>query len=99
MKVVTVLFAAVLSANAAADCSSVDWAPVDPDNPEASAAATGERRPGAMDSAERRKAYLDCLRPAPFVQERIPVTLHGVADEFDRKPEEFPARDNALAAN
>ena len=52
-----------------------------------------------VDAGERRQAYLDCLKPAPFVQERIVIEMDDIADEFSREQERFPARQKTVAAN
>ena len=97
MKAVAVVFAALFSAQVAADCSDIALESSIPDGQLAAQQEMQQAREDVVDHAERRKAYLDCLRPAPFVQERIVIDMEDIADEFSR--ERFLERDRTVAAN
>ena len=99
MKAVAVLFAVLFSAQVAADCSGIGVEPSIPTGQLATGQDMQKGREDAVDSVERRKAYLDCLRPAPFAQERIVIDMEDIADEFNRERERFPERDRSVAAN
>lgn len=100
MKTASMLLAALLSAQVAADCSDIEFEPTIPDGLEAVASDNLEARDEVPGYTERREAYLDCLKPAPFVQERIVIELDEIADDFSREQARFPVRtDEAVAAN
>ncbi len=99
MKATIAIFALFLASQAAADCSDIDWQPASSGGPAATGEQLAETGRDAVDEAERRRAYLDCMRPAPFDQERIRIEMDTIADDFNRERERFPMRENTLAVN
>ena len=83
----------------AADCSDIEFVPAIPDGQVASEAEMREARDNVVDYVDRRKAYMNCMRPAPFVQEKIVVEMESLADEFNREREAFLERNDAVAVN
>ena len=99
MKTLLPLVALLLAAEATADCSTIDWQPTAGEDP-----ATVEVQPpdagrSAVVDGERRRAYLECLQPAPFAQEPIVIDLDDIADEFNRPQARFLERGDTVAVN
>jgi hypothetical protein len=83
MKTVAALFAVLLSAQVAADCSDVNVEPVDPNDFEGAENGVQKSSGDTLRHLERRQAFLNCLKPAPFVQEPIVIELDEIADDFN----------------
>jgi hypothetical protein len=99
MKTVITLTALLLAAKAGADCSAIDWQPSAAEAPAAIEAQAPDAGQTAVVDGERRRAYLECLQPAPFVQEPIVIEIEDIADEFNRPQAQFLQRVDAVAVN
>lgn len=99
MKTATALIALLLSAQVAADCPEIEFEGLVPGDTSATVAELSQTPETAVTVEERREAYLDCLKPEPFVQERIVIDIENISADFRRESERFIERDNAVAVN
>lgn len=99
MKTLIPLVAVLLAAKATADCSAIEWQPTPGENSATVESQSPDANKSAAVDGERRRAYLECLQPAPFAQEPIVIELDDIANEFIRPQAVFLNRGDTVAVN